>query len=224
VVPGAQHSETVERNIRLFEGPFGSVYSFYMEREPLSRLIARVVWGGDIRPFYASMEAITRIPDGATIVDAPCGAGVAFRALRPGQRVRYLAIDISPRMLMRARDQARARGLERIEFVQADATSIPVEGGGADLFLSYFGLHCLPDPAAAVREIGRCLRPGGRVVGSTVTSGRSLRHRLLLHPERGPLGPMGDAEDLRRWLEAAELERPEIETSGAFAYFTATRR
>jgi hypothetical protein len=34
---------------------------------------------------------------------------------------------------------------------------------------------------------------------------------------------MGDAEDLRRWLDAAELEQPEIQASGAFAYFTATR-
>jgi ubiquinone/menaquinone biosynthesis C-methylase UbiE len=169
------------------------------------------------------MAAIAGVADGGTIVDAPCGAGVAFRALRPGQRVRYLAVDISARMLMRARARARARGLEQIEFIQADATSIPLEEGGADLFLSYFGLHCLPDPGAAVGEIGRCLRPGGLAVGATVTAPRGLRQRLLLHPGRGPLGPMGDAEDLRRWLEAAELVHPEIRISGAFAYFTATR-
>src|SRR5919109_4698036 len=147
-----------ERNRALFDGPFGRIYGFYIERERLSRLIAATVWGGDVRPFYASMRAIADVPEGGVIVDAPCGAGVAFRGLRQGQRVRYLALDLSPAMLDRARRRAPALGLSQIEFLQGEAGAIPLEDARADLFLSYFGLHCFPDPLAGVAEIARCLK------------------------------------------------------------------
>jgi ubiquinone/menaquinone biosynthesis C-methylase UbiE len=212
-----------ERNRAVFDGAFGRVYSFYTERERLSRLIAAVVWGGDIRPFYASMRAIGETPDGGTIVDAPCGAGVALRGLHPGQRVRYIALDLSPRMLERARRRARELGLAQIEFLEDDAQSLPVEDGSVDLFLSYFGLHCLPDPPAAVAEIARSLRRRGRVVGSMITRGPTLRHRVLVRPGRGGFGPVGTVGDLRDWLAAAGLPDATVEASGLFAYFEARK-
>lgn len=59
------------------------VYDFCVERERLMRAVARAVWGIDMSVLYASMEAIGRVSDGGMILDAPCGGGVAFRALRP---------------------------------------------------------------------------------------------------------------------------------------------
>ena len=66
-------------------GAFGAFYDFYIERPWLSRPIGRMQWGIDVRPMYASMEVIARTDGGATIVDVPCGGGLALRALRPGQ-------------------------------------------------------------------------------------------------------------------------------------------
>ncbi len=160
------------------------------------------------------------MPDGGLIVDAPCGAGVAFRGLRPDQRLRYVALDLSQAMLDRARRRADERDLRQITFVQGDAESIPAESGSVDLFLSYWGLHCFPDPEDAVAEAHRCVRPGGRLIGGSVIRGRSLRQRLLVHPNRGPFGAVGDAADVERWL-AKRFERPLVEVSGAFAYFSA---
>jgi SAM-dependent methyltransferase len=211
------------RNRAVFDGAFGRIYGFYIERERLSRVIAATVWGGDIRPFYASMRAVGEVPDGGVIVDAPCGAGVAFRALRPKQRVRYVALDLSPRMLERARRCARELGLRQVEFVEGDAQSVPVQDGGADLFLSYWGLHCFPRPDEAVAEIARCLRPGGRVVGSMITRGRTRRHRLIVRPGRGGFGPGGTADDLRRWLADSAMSEATVEESGLFAYFEARK-
>jgi SAM-dependent methyltransferase len=212
-----------ERNRVLFDGAFGAVYSFYIARERLSRPIAALAWGADIRPFYASMRAIGEVRPGAVIVDAPCGAGVAFRGLTRGQRVRYIALDLSPRMLERARRRAARLDLDQIELAEGDAQSIPVEAGSVDLFLSYWGLHCFPDPARAVAEMARCLSPGNRVVGSMITRGRSARHRLLVRPGRGGFGPGGTVDDLRAWLEDAGLEQVIVDRSGLFGYFQAVK-
>lgn len=87
-----------ERNRRVFDAAFGALYGAYIRRERLARLIARLVWASDTRPFYASMAAIGRVADGGIIVDAPCGSGVDFRGFRPEQRVRYLGVDLSRHM------------------------------------------------------------------------------------------------------------------------------
>ncbi|HZK15760.1 MAG TPA: hypothetical protein VFC52_04150, partial [Solirubrobacterales bacterium] len=65
-----------------YASPFGVAYSTYMERPRLSRLISRVAWGGDSKPYYDSMGAVAEVAAGGTIVDCPCGAGPALRALR----------------------------------------------------------------------------------------------------------------------------------------------
>jgi SAM-dependent methyltransferase len=203
-----------------YASPFGVAFSFYMERPRLGRLIARAVWGSDVRPYYESMAAIAEVPDGGTVVDCPCGAGPAFRGLDPGRKIRYLAVDLSPSMLRRARRRAEARSLRQVELVEADATKIPLPDDSADLFLSYWGLHCFDDPAAALREAGQVLKPGGRLVGSAfVLGGSRLRGRLLVKPGRGDFGNPGTAEDTTRWLADAGFAEPEIQTSGSMLYF-----
>lgn len=212
-----------ERNRRVFDGAFGSVYGAYIRRERLARVIARVVWGSDTRPFYASMASIGRVADGGTIVDAPCGSGVAFRALGPGQRVRYLGFDLSPPMLEQARRHADGLGLHQVELAEADAERLPVEDASADLFLSYFGLHCFPHPDAAVREAARCLRAGGRLVGSTIVLGDRRLDRLRVRPGAGAFGPVGTEADLERWLWDAGLTAIEIDRRGVFAVFSGSK-
>jgi ubiquinone/menaquinone biosynthesis C-methylase UbiE len=212
-----------ERNRRVFASPFGAVYDFYIRRERLSQLIARLAWHSDIRPFFASMAAIPAVPAGRTIVDAPCGSGVALRALRPEQRVRYLGYDLSPEMLRRARRHAQELGLDQVELVEADAESLPLEAAGAGLFLSYFGLHCLPDPAAALQEAARCLRPDGRLVGSTIVVGTRPLDRLRVRPGAGADGPVGTEVDLRAWLAAAGMVQIALDVRGVFAHFEARK-
>ena len=57
--------------------------------------------GSDLRRLYAAAAEIGRQPAGSSVLDVPCGGGVALRGLRPGQGVRYVAADISQAMLDR---------------------------------------------------------------------------------------------------------------------------
>jgi SAM-dependent methyltransferase len=209
-----------QRNQRLFDGPFGAVYSSYIGRERVGRVVARAVWGSDVRPFYASLDAIRDVPDGGTIVDAPCGSGVALRGLEPSQAVRYLAFDISTAMLRRAGREAARRGLRQVELAEADAESLPVEDASVDLFLSCFGLHCFERPAATVAEAARCLRPGGRIVGSTIVLGERPLDRLRVRPGVGGFGAVGTQADLERWLTDAGIGETRVERDGVFAIFS----
>lgn len=203
-----------------YDSLFGRTYSAYMERPLLGRAIGRVVWGGDTGRYYESMGVVSEVPAGGTIVDCPCGAGPALRALSPGASVRYVAADLSPAMLGRARRRAEQRGLGGVESIEADATEIPLPADSADLFLSYWGLHCFDDPAAALAEVARVLRPGGRLVGASFVRGRdSLRQRLLVRPGAGDFGRVGTHSEVEAWLTATGFELSKIERSGPMLFF-----
>jgi ubiquinone/menaquinone biosynthesis C-methylase UbiE len=208
-----------------FDRVGAATYDFFVERERLARMGGRLAWGTDTRLLYRSLDAISSMPHGTAILDVPCGGGVAFRALRPGQDVRYVAADLSPGMLRRARREAQRRGLGSIEFLEADVESLPFDDSSFDLCVCLNSLHCFPDPAAGLLEIGRCLRPGARLIGDAALRGRGRRFdRLIdLYRRRGVFGPGGTASDLERWLVDAGFEDVELRLSGAVGYFDAAR-
>ena len=59
-------------------GPFGAAYDFYVERPRLMGAYGRVVWGIDASVIYLALDAVSDAPDGSTILDVPCGGGVAL--------------------------------------------------------------------------------------------------------------------------------------------------
>lgn len=203
----------------------GAVYDFAVERERLARPAARLLWGSDAGLLFDSIRTIGMLPAGSAVLDVPCGGGVAFRGLRPDQGIRYVAADISPAMLDRARLRARREGLGWVEFVPADVERMPFDDGEFDVCVTFNGLHCLPDPAAAVWEMARCLRAGGRLIGDTVIRGAGRRYDLLIaaFQRAGFFGAGGATSDLRRWLAAAGLDVHRLERSGAVAHFTAVK-
>lgn len=202
-----------------------AVYAFGVERAWIARPAGYALWGTDANRFYDATGVLGELPDGAAVLDIPCGGGVALRGLRPGQQLRYVAADISPDMLTRARRRAGQLGLDHIEFRAADIEAMPFADGEFDLCVSFNGLHCLPDPAAAVAEIARCLKPGGRLVGDSVVRGAGWRHDRVIDVFRraGAFGVGGTIDELRGWLTDAGLTIESLEPSGAVVHFTATR-
>jgi SAM-dependent methyltransferase len=202
-----------------------AAYDAVVKRQLLARVLAPVIWGTDIAVFYAEVGRLSNEPEGCRILDIPCGGGVAFRGLRPGQRVHYVAADLSRVMLARARSEAVHRGLEQIEFVETDVEALPFSPGSFDLCISYAGLHCFPDPPAAIRKLGRVLAGGGELRGTSLVAGEGACHDALIRlgQLRGIFGPVATTGELESWLSEGEMEQVRVRVSGALARFSARR-
>ena len=144
-----------------------------------------------------------------------------MRGLRPDQRVRWIGVDIEPAMLDRARRRAARHPAVEARLVAGDMYRLPLHDGTVDLCLSYGGLHCVSRPQDALAEMARCLRPGARLIGSTLLSEGSRRQRLLL--ARDDFGSTGTADDLRRQLRDAGLVGEAVDRADGLAVFSAQR-
>ncbi len=213
--------------VNICSGPYGRVYDFGIERPGVAQVVGRLVWGIDLAPLYASMAAIRELPEGATVLDVPCGGGVALRALRPGQRVRWIAVDLDPAMLERCGRRARERGLDpaSVELLEADMQALPLPDATAELCVSYSGLHMVGDPVAAIRQMARCLKAGGELVGSTLLREGTWRHRTLLGTgmRTGLTGRLLSATELSAALAGAGLADVRVSPTRGMTVFRARR-
>ena len=102
---------------------------------------------------------ITATEHGDAIVDVGCGNGRYLAELgRRDHRGPLIGVDISRGML-----EVTRKTTPPARFVVASASTLPLRDDSADLVLSTHMLYHLPDPALAVREFRRVLKPGGRL-------------------------------------------------------------
>jgi ubiquinone/menaquinone biosynthesis C-methylase UbiE len=102
-------------------------------------------------------ELIRDLPVGRAL-DVACGTGRhAARLAALGYET--VGVDATPAML----DVARERAPE-VDFRLGDFAALPVDDAAFDLAICALALAHLPDPSPAIAEIGRAVRPGGRVV------------------------------------------------------------
>jgi phosphatidylethanolamine/phosphatidyl-N-methylethanolamine N-methyltransferase len=100
-----------------------------------------------------------------------------------GQRI--TAIDLSPRMLVRARERT-ARLKADVELREADVQALPFPDSSFDTVVATFVFCSVPDPVLGLREIRRVLRPGGQLL----LLEHVLSHRSVLRPLMNALNPI----------------------------------
>lgn len=203
-----------------------TLYDFGVHNPVVGRVAALGLWGFDIRRLFASIERLRDAAPGTRVLDVPCGGGLAFGGLHANHGLDYTALDFSPVMLQRAGARMEKLGLDGIRFRQGDVGALPFEDGSMDLCLTYNGVHCFPDPARAVREMGRVLRRGGVLRGSLVVRDAGLRYDMLiaLFRQRGWFGPGCSRDQFMGWLGNAGLMVRAVDVSGAFVVFEAVKR
>jgi SAM-dependent methyltransferase len=121
-------------------------------------------YDAELRHYHEHLRAALDIRPPDHVLDIGCGTGQTTRdAARAAVRGSALGIDISARMLARARDLSLQEGLRNIGFVQADAQTHRFPPERFDLAISRFGTMFFADPVAAFTNIGGTLRHGARL-------------------------------------------------------------
>ncbi len=143
----------------------------------------------------------------ATVADVGAGTGFIAQGLAPRVAKVYV-IDNSPEMLAVARKNLAA--FENVEYRLADGMRLPLPDASLDAILANMYLHHVSDPLAAIHEMARVLKPGGRLVITdmeqhTYTWLREEHHDVWLGFDR---------EQVRAWFETAGLVNVRVEDTG----------
>jgi ArsR family transcriptional regulator len=152
------------------------------------------------RSWAAWARALGHLLPALEVADLGCGEGyLTIEAARFARKV--IAVDRSDVVLARAKEAAARRKLKNIDWKRGELEDLPLKDGLVDVALLSQALHHAADPAKALAEAVRVVRPGGRV----------LVLDLRRHEEHWVKDRLGDRwlgfEDgeLRRLLEAAGL-------------------
>lgn len=117
----------------------------------------------EIRPHYEQFRAAADIGADDRVLDIGCGTGESTRdAARAASNGSVFAVDVSEPFLHLARELST--GLTNITYELADAQTHPFPPATFDVCISRFGTMFFQDPVAAFGNIGRAVRPGGRLV------------------------------------------------------------
>ena len=158
-----------------------------------------------LRPAARALCDALRIGTGDRVLDVACGPGtVSFEAARLGA-AQVTGIDYSPEMVALARREGA--GLGHVEFLEGDATALPILSESFDVAVSAFGIIFAPQPRLAVAELHRAVTADGRAgIVTWPRSGNMGRYyevvfQHITKPEQG-FDPYawGEVENARKWF------------------------
>ena len=192
----------------------------------LQRRVQRYGWDLAVEPYaqhwhallagvQAELLAQAAPQPGEQVLDVACGTGVVSLAMAAavGPAGSVLGVDLSAGMVASAEARAQAAGVPQARFARMDAEALALPAASFDLVVCALGLMYLPDADAALREMQRVLRPGGRAVlavwGERARCGWAPLFGIVdaeVHSEVCPLFfGLGQGEALARRCAAAGL-------------------
>ncbi len=159
---------------------------------------------GTIRTSFGCGDPLSmlELQAGDTVLDIGSGPGAdaLAAARRVGPTGRVIGVDMTEAMLAKARENARAAGMENVEFRAGDAERLPVEDGSIDRVISNCVVNLVPDKKAVFAEIFRVLRPGGSL-SITDLVGENLPDEILSDQDKY-CECIGGAPDETAYLDA----------------------
>jgi demethylmenaquinone methyltransferase/2-methoxy-6-polyprenyl-1,4-benzoquinol methylase len=132
---------------------------------PRYDLVNRIISLGIDQRWRRETVRALELREGAAVLDLATGTGdLAIQIGRGAPTVSLVGLDPSREMLGICEKKAAAAGLdERLRLEQGTAEELPFEDQSFDAVTMAFGIRNVPDRPAALREISRVLKPGGRV-------------------------------------------------------------
>ena len=143
------------------------------------------------------------------VLDVGCGAGQTTReAARMAPEGGALGIDLSAEAIARAAELAQAEGVPNVTFEHADAQVHPFPPERFDLAISRFGTMFFQDPVVAFANVGRALRPAGRLVMMVWQGHGQNEWSLAIEEALEPSGnaPASEAPDPFSLADPAKVE------------------
>lgn len=135
--------------------------------------------------FRAGLLSVAGLTPASVVLDIGCGTGRSARdAARIATDGSVLGVDLSARMLERARSLASEEGLDNVRFEQGDVQVHSFEGEHFDSAISMFGSMFFVDPVAAFSNVERALRAGGQIA---LLAWRELGENQWVHAIRHAL-------------------------------------
>jgi SAM-dependent methyltransferase len=115
---------------------------------------------GVVNPF-----SLAQPQTGQTVLDQVCGAG--FDTLLAAQRVgtsgNAIGVDMTPKMIAKARSGAEKMSVLNIELLLGEVEALPLADASVDLVISNGVFNSCPDKPKVLREVFRVLKPNGRL-------------------------------------------------------------
>lgn len=114
---------------------------------------------------HSRMQAELRLSPGDTLVDLACGMGGPALLAARNTGAKLIGVDISSTAARLATERAQHLGMsDTARFVAGRFDDTGLDSGSADAVMSEDALQYVPDKTAAIREVARILKPGGRFV------------------------------------------------------------
>ena len=159
--------------------------------------------------------AVADLRQGETVLDLGSGGGidVILSARRVGPTGTAYGLDMTDEMLALARRNARDAGVRNVHFLKGLIEQVPLPAGSVDVVISNCVINLSTDKAAVLAEIGRVLRPGGRLGISDIVAedGLTPAQRAQRGSHVGCIAGALSRGEYRAGLAAAGFERISVE-------------